>query len=772
MTMADVPTTNLTVAKLKALCVLNDLSASGKKADLLARLLEAGVDKETLGVEVFDEATATFHTAPVDGEEPAPEEGASGEDDDAPGEEKVEESEEDVVDNEPIMLSLEDEETITPSAEPVEVEPTPTKKRQPARSSTKAEPIADDDEVLEAEILEADLLDDEVEEVEEVVAEPPSSRPTPEKSTAGSPMTLKEMVQRPQSVAVLLALLILGAGGWYYVNNQLEPFTADSLRYGDSMGYIISGTGDGYDETTSGAMIATGEYVSLVLDQLEDPPDYCKVRLLFEGQSEATITEGTSRELFTQSSDDRLGAVEVKGGQGLSWLTVESKNEMEFSQFDIFGHTKTNQKCNDFSEGSEGTADITLTTWTELRERVTIATQLDTSLANSGGAYDGTAFTYGVGGLFGGLEDLSPGLGMVVAPVELAQFFGNAYITTDATGTSSGWEWRVTGSEKVGTTNMWKVTASHRDVRDFCLGYANMNLWLDADSPWAARQSVDIAISSSESSQNDCSTWQQRGVEAVLPEGELELHHSFERTYHARGVKAVELGKAYDNRPESNEMDPDEDELSAWAVDGTHLPDNSTQRTHPLDLAMTCIPEFNIEASGAVEALESHDGYVWRAVDAKNGSATDWNISWVGNDNAAGWLLFSVAGSVDDLTCTFLAKGIFEDTMTHDRDAIPEALPLEAVEQRIMDAQRFPALTGPDALFSSDGYHDQTSIGYLVVVPGSGLGIDFGDFFDTTGATTLDLQRQWEEDGVDHRFSLLVDGTDGRLIGWTLLEVA
>ena len=91
--MADVPTTNLTVAKLKALCVLNDLSASGKKADLLARLLEAGVDKETLGVEVFDEATATFHAAPVDGEEPAPEEGASGESDHAPGEESEEDGE-------------------------------------------------------------------------------------------------------------------------------------------------------------------------------------------------------------------------------------------------------------------------------------------------------------------------------------------------------------------------------------------------------------------------------------------------------------------------------------------------------------------------------------------------------------------------------------------------------------------------------------------------------------------------------------------------------
>jgi len=755
--MADVPTTNLTVAKLKALCVLNDLSASGNKAELLTRLLEAGVDKETLGIEVFDEATATFHSVPSGGEEPGADE----------------EGERDVEDNEPIMLSLEDEETLTPASKPDEAKTSATKKRPSTRSSAETEPVVEeDDEVLEAEILEADLIVEDLEEAEEAVSETVPPPKKAEKPSAESPMTLKEMVQRPQSIAVLLALLILGAGGWYYVNNQLEPFTADSLRYGDSMGYIISGTGDGFDETTSGAMIATGEYVSLVLDQLEDPPDYCKVRLLFEGESEATITEGTSMELFTQSSDDRLGAVEIKGGQGLSWLTVESKNEMGFSQFDIFGHTKTNQKCNDFSEGSEGTADITLTTWTELRERVTIATQLETSLANSGGTYDGTAFTYGVGGLFGGLEELSPGLGMVVAPIELAAFFGNAYITTDASGTSSGWEWRVTGSEKVGTTNMWKVTASHRDVRDFCLGYANMNIWLDADSPWAARQSVDIAISSSESSQNDCSTWQQRGVEAVLPEGELELHHSFERTYHSRGVKAIELGKAYDNRPESNEMDPDEDELSTWGVDGTHLPDNSTHRTHPLDVAMTCVSEFSVEASGAVEALDSRDGYVWRAIDAINGSATEWNISWVANDNSAGWLLFSVAGSVDDLTCTFIDKGIFDDTVAHDRDAIPEVLPLEAIEQRIMDAQRFPALTGPAALFTSEGYHDETQIGYLVVVPGSGLGIDFGDFFDTTGATTVDVQRQWEENGVDRRFSLLVDGTDGRLIGWTLLGVA
>ena len=768
--MDDVPTTNLTVAKLKALCVLNDVSATGKKPELLLRLMEAGVDNETLGIEVFDDSTSTFQST-ADGKEVVHDE------DDAESVDAESETPKDagVTSSEPVMLSLEDDDTLTPATSSPKVETKPRSKKEGAVVSVPA----DDDEVLEAEILEADLVDDEPPSSEpetKVIASSKGSAgsdvtsPPAQSPTGSSPTTLREMVRRPQTVAVLLTLVILGAGGWYYVNNQLEPFTADALRYGDTMGYQINGAYDGYGESTSGTLVATGEYVSLITDQLEDPPDYCKVRLLFQGESEASITEGASTELFTQRTDDRLGAVEVKGGQGLSWLAVESTNAMELSQFDIFGHKRTNQKCNDFSEGTSGNAELTLTTWKELRERVTLATQLDGLLTNSDGTTSGTAFTYGIGGLLGGLEDFSPGLGIVVAPVELADFFGNAFITTDASGTSSGWEWRVTGSEKVGSTNMWKVTATHRDVRDLCLGYANMNLWLDAESPWAARQSVDIAISSSQASKSDCAGWQQAGIEALLPEGELELHHSFERTTLVRGVKAIELGKAYDNRPESNELDPDEDELSNWGVDGTHLPDNSTLRSHPLDLAMECLSDFNSVASGATSALDN-GGYVWRAVNAQNGSATEWNLSWVATDSTAGWLHFSVSGSsVDDLVCDFIAKGAYDDSITYDREAIPSVLPMHELESRVMDEQRFADLTGDDSLFTASGFHPETTVGYLVVVPGTGFGLDFGDLFDNSGATTYDVQRQWDENGLNHRFSLLVDATDGRLIGWTKLS--
>ena len=473
--MAETPTTPLTVAKLKALCVLNDLQSTGKKADLLARLLEAGVDKETLGIEVFDEETATFHSV---GDE---------------SEDAVEASESEEVEDEPVMLSLEDDDTITPS---VDKENKSTRKK--SSSSPSKERNEPDEEILDGEILEADLIDDDL--VEEVAMPTPVADTSEDFAPSAKALTLREMLQRPQAVAVILTLLILGAGGWYYVNNQLEPFTADSLRYGDEMRYVVS----------EGSFMASEEYVTLITDQLNDLDEYCKMRLLFDGTGSLSITEGSVLELTTQPNEDRLGAVAAKGGQGMTWLAVESVNSFSFSKFNIYGHVPTTsvtggQMCPDFAEGREGTADIALTRWTELREQATLSTQVDMTLQNTGGTYDGSAMAYGVGGLLGGLETLSPGLGLILQPVELADFFGNNYITKDATGTSSGWEWRVIGSEKIGSTNMWKVTASHRDIQEFCLGYATMNLWLDADSPWAARQTVDVSISSDETSQSSCS---------------------------------------------------------------------------------------------------------------------------------------------------------------------------------------------------------------------------------------------------------------------------
>ena len=103
---------SLTVAKLKALCVINDLPTTGKKAVLVERLLESGLSRKEVGLKDVD---------------------------------PVEEAEEEVV------FSLEDETTIAPTPKP----------------KPKAKPVAKEDDVLDAVILDADLVFDEPEEVEE-----------------------------------------------------------------------------------------------------------------------------------------------------------------------------------------------------------------------------------------------------------------------------------------------------------------------------------------------------------------------------------------------------------------------------------------------------------------------------------------------------------------------------------------------------------------------------------------------------------------------------
>lgn len=739
--MSGASASTLTVAKLKALCVLNDLPTSGRKADLVERLLEAGVDRQTLGLEVIDsvgkevaKAASTREPAAVDSTN----------------------------DDGELMFSLEDDDTLTPlAAEAVD-------DSKDTHSGVDVHQESPEEEVLEAELF---LDESPIEPL--ASSKPPvsssvelpkaeSSVPVPVLSKTASPTTLADMIRRPQFVAIALTVLVLGAGGWYYLNNQLEPFTADSLRYGDTMGYTV----------TEGEFMASEEYVELVTEQFEDLSDYCKIRLLFAGTGSVSITEGTSGDLISQPTEDRLGAVSARGGQGMSWLTVETVNAMSLSTFNIYGHNSApsiggGTYCPDFAEGTEGRADLTVTRWNELREQATLATHVDAYLQNTQGTYEAEAMTYGVGGLLGGLEDLSPGLGMVLQPVELANFFGDTYITDDASGTSSGWAWRVIGAEMLGNTEVWKVTASHRDIQDFCLGYATMNLWLEADSPWVVRQTVDVSISSNEANQNSCSGWLERGVEAVLPEGELELHHTFERTSNSRGVKSIELGMAYNNRPQANDLNPDEDELANWGPNGLHLPDNSTLRTHPLDQAVDCIDGFGSAASAANAALDD-GGYIWRAQNNMNGSTTEWNISWVATDSSAGWLLFGVSGGDENVDCEYLGRGAYDESVTHNRDSIPDALPLHSMVERLKATQRFPHLTGDEALFNSGGLHDTTRVGYLVVVPGSGLGFDLSDLFDSvTGATTVDVQRSWDDSTWSNTFSLLADGTDGRVLGWT-----
>ena len=716
--LSDDLKSSLTAAKLKALCILNDLPTSGNKSDLVSRLLESGLGRDELGIET---------------------------------DEIVEEVIEAVIDREVIQpsLSLEDEDTLTPAIEPEVHKPV-------FQSSDEHSEGANHDDVLDAEVLDAEFitLDEEVKAPKTIHSQVESTK------SSGNATTLLEMIKQPKIAAVFVVILILGAGTWYYFNTQLEPFTADKLRYGDEMTYTIS----------NGDFMASEGFLDLVLDQIETEDDICKLRLMFDGTGDVSISNGGSSELVSQSSLDRLGAVSAKGGQGMDWLTVESVSEYDFSAFTIQRHLRSSipgsSACSDFPASVSGTADLTSTQWTELRDRASIGTAVDWNL-NVENTYQGNLMSFGVGGILGDLDTISPGFSMLLQPVELQELLANDYIDDGATGSRLGWDWRVLGSEKLGSTDMWKIVATNQDIQELCLGSASMTLLVEEGNPWATKQTVSVVISGSDSNRQGCSTTTKLLGDYVLPDGELTMSHTFQKSSLSRGSKGLEFGLSYDARPQANELSPNDDDLNDWGPNGEHMPDESVLRLHNLEAAIDCLDYLQSSASGAVAALDD-GGYVWRAIDQQFGSNTQWNISWIATDDIAGWVTFNITGAPSQENCQFDKKGSYDETVSYNREFIPKVLNISTIEESLLDSTRFPMLTSSQGLFTSSGtYHPETRVGYLVVVPGSGINTILANIGDATdGANTVDISRDWTDDGWNKRFNLIADATDGRIIGW------
>jgi len=727
--MSAKETSSLTVAKLKALCILNDLPTSGKKSDLVDRLLEFGLSAKEVGLPVKEKLST---------------------------EETVSEMKTQSEVTEEVVLSLEDEDTLTPAFDASE----------PNEDST---PVASPKEqILEAEILDAEFIPAEPKKSEKSVDS--KSR---KKELGESPSTLLDIVRKPQVAAVLLTVIILGAGGYYYFENQLDSFTADQLRYGDSMQYLISGE----NEDGLASFMATEGFVELVMDQIETEDEICKISLEFGGTGSLSITDGGAEELVNEGgSKDRLGAVRVVGGMGAEWLSVETVNSNSLQQFRVHRHLSIGNICDIGAITASGTADLTSTQYTELRNQDTKATKLDWGfdLPSPIGKYEGTTMTYGVGGLLGGLETLAPGLALMMQPVEIQELFANDLIDHGASGSNLGWDWRVLGSDVTAQGNpAWKIVATHHDIEAYCLGSATMNLWVESGNPWAAKQTVDVLISENQVGQSGCSPTSQLLNDYVLPEGELELHHTFTKSSLQRGQKQLDLGRTYASIPLANQLGPDSDELESWSEYDLHMPDDSTLRQHTFEDAITCLTTHwpNTIAPAATRAMEEN-GYIWRGVTTQiSPTISQWNLSWVASDEQAGWVQFNLTGQPSPETCQFEERGVLSDT-SHNRESIPKTLNLTSLESRLSDSSRYPVLTGNDRFFTSSGtYHDDIQVGYLIAVPGNDIGSLLSQIGDGgEGAVTMDLSKTWEESGKTKQLNLLADAEEGRLVGWSLLS--
>jgi hypothetical protein len=706
---------SLTVVALKEICRARNLPVSGRKSEIIERLLASVID---------DSNPVTESSEPVEDEEASI---SLDEDEPIEVEEVVDESSETFI----VAEKTDDEEILEATLEFEETE------------------IENTIEILEAEIHEAEVIDDLP-----AVVSLKKQRPT----------TLIEQLQNPKFAVVVITLLLAGSGWYWYSINQLEPFTPDNLRYGDEMSYTI----------TNGNIDVTDEFISMFTDHFESEEEICRLRVSFSGSGSTAITKGTESDLVGEAGDSLLGAIRARGGLGLPWLTAEKVHTHDYQELDIQRHSPSiipgSNQCSDLSVGGSGRMNLVTTSWEEIGERETIATQADWSLDIDTTHREGVAMSYGVGGTFGLLESVIPGVVMILSPIEVGALIGDSLIETGATGSYLGWNWNVIGPDNIGGVDMWKVVVDHENVRDLCLGSAVITIWIEESSPWALQQQVDLSITGKEGNRAGCSTTSTILSDLFFPEGTLDYQITFARSSLQRGEKLLDLGRSYASRPNPIAWTPSSSELEDWGDDEMHLPDDSKIRTHPLESALECVPYLS-EAVAARAAL-SGDGYIWRAIDQRTASTTTWNLSWVETDDTSGWLRMNITGPPSDENCTYEAHGAHDNSIAWNRNDIPAALNMSEMEQRLSDESRYQHFTGTDGFFISDGNpHESTRFGHLVVIPGS----DYTDWINRlseieNGATTVDLSRKWDSGGWSNTLSMAADATDGRVIGWNLFR--
>ena len=624
----------------------------------------------------------------------------------------------------------------------------------------------EDDEVLTAEVIDAEIIEEGEKPFTNYVKESTSS------------VTLMDQIRNPKIAAVLITIL-LASGGWYwYVNSQLQPFTADDLRYGDSMGYTV----------LNGEIDATDGFIDIVLDNIEtEENDICRLQLLFSGKGTTSVTEGNSDELAFEPDDSLLGAVQAKGAYGLDWLAVEKVQTRDFDSLTVSRYKNklppfNTQECSEIPAGVGGSLQFDTKSWTEISERDVISTQADWNLVLDGDLSQGTTMSFGIGGILGALERITPGVAMVISPIEIRELIGTKLIQTDANGTHLGWEWRVTGTDNIGGEEMWKVSLEHSQIRDSCFGNARITMWVIEDSPWAVKQNVDVQISGDEGDKSTCSSISKEFADLALPEGTLSLTLEMSQNTLHRGEKLLDMGRSYSSLPNAGAYAPSSTQLVDWGDKETHLPDNSSLREHPLEYAMQCLNLGHVSEAVAANAALNDDGYIWRARDDRTNQsgATRWNLSWVSADPNSGWVVIDVLGTPSPSNCSYIEHGGHDETVAHSRNNIPSALNMSMLESDLADSTRFSSLSGNDGFFTSDGaYQSETRIGTLVITPDSEVTnwlnqLNSGD----TGTTTLDLTRSWTSSTTtsgqtthwDNSLSLAMDATTGQVIGWNHIQ--
>ena len=545
-----------------------------------------------------------------------------------------------------------------------------------------------------------------------------------------------------------MVVLLVGAVAVFLI--QPDPaFSARPLRYGDHMDFTVSGT----------SVAVTGDEMVGYIRESTSPTldDVCsELRATVSGGTgSVTIRKGDANEIFHPMDSELEGTVMALDAYGRQRLTVEQTLTHDLS-VDLEGKVRSGEDCT--STGwirEDNTLVSNAQSWRDITTRSTIRTDTQLNLLDSDDSLTtARAVVFGADEL-GSVGDLASLLLFPMTPIELHAFFGDTQLTkglssNDDITWDSDWRWSV-GNE-MNTENhglVTQVSIFHYEIGR-CLGHAQIDILVKNGHPWPVKQDVDIVIDKTLEGPN-CN-FVGSSLNEVLPDGRITIVATITETSSNSGSQATQWGSSYAGSPGSGEDVPGGQ--SQW---GYAMPDQSDQRDFDLEAAVDCLMA-NHSTTDAAVALET-GGYVWQAAY----STDEWNLSWVRDDDTAGWIIL---GARESGGCNLVDQDDYDEgTTIWSRDSIPDTLTLEKLEQRVLAESRYPDLE-THMSSSAGNWEESVSYGYLLSVSEandvlSSLPVDVGD-----GQVNVAGSRTWQDSGREHTVSFAMNAESSRMVAW------
>ena len=735
------------VSELRSLCKEKGLLISGKKEELIARLLGEQATSISSESKVNSSSSEKDKDDAIDRLLSRIESGGAGE----PLEE--------VVESAPIPAEVIEAEVIEADIVEAETEPHLDENADLFLESHEEEttPVTKQPELIldeeEVDSWSGGVLADETEPT--LVASEIDSD-TEEASITITIPSLSSIQFSPKVIAaVTISALILGAIAFTFFMQQDSSFQARTLHYGDSMQFDI---------LSSSIDVEGDDMVSIFRDAASGPLDDACGELsanIVSGVGSISIRNGDPANIIHPSDKQYSGAVNALDAFGRTHLTAEKVINHEMN-IDLSGKTWRD-------EGECGTVgwilddnnlDMTTRAWTDIGDKQLIRTGTDLTILNSENqATNLEATTFGLESI-SGLGVVSSYVFLPLTPLDLYEFFGDESLTSGAK-SEAGSEWSWSVDKEINDNDhglVYPISMSHPEFDD-CNGHIRIDMLVKSNVPWPVEQTANIVIDKSQKS-SDCGLIETSLSDAAIPDGRISISFKMRAMKGGinQGSNAIDWLVDYTSKPGPGEDRPGTSAQRSW---GAAMPDESSIRSWDLESALECTLA-NYSTSGVAVAIEQ-GGYVWSASTNVVNSNIRWNMSWVTEDERAGWTVVEE----DNGGCTLIDDENMDDgTVQWNRNAIPETLTMNSLESRLLSSSRYPGLN-THINDGTGGWDDGVEYGYRLSVTQDNEILDLIPINLGEGAVSVNVQKSWTDgNNRNHDVVCVMDAENARLLGW------